>query len=127
MSSSNETLIIENEMPFYNLSDRQFNAIIGNWSREIDLDGDLYKLIPNPDKFDENDSEFMLNTPSSDYYSIDDMNKMLKDAGPKALSLIHCNIRSLSKNLALSNDLISILSSKPNIISISETLLITMI
>ena len=30
MSSSNETLIIENEMPFYNLSDHQFNAIIGN-------------------------------------------------------------------------------------------------
>ena len=72
MSSSNETLIIENEMAFYNLSDHQFNAIIGNWSREIDLDGDLYKLIFNPDKFDENDSEFMLNTPSSDYYSIDD-------------------------------------------------------
>ena len=121
MSSSNETLIIENEMPFYNLSDHQFNAIIGNWSREIDLDADLYKLIPNPDKFDENDSEFMLNTPSSDYYSIDDINKMLKDAGPKALSLIHCNVRSLSKNLALLNDLISILSSKPDIIGISET------
>ena len=63
----------------------------------------------------------MLSTPSSDYYSIDDMNKMLKDAGPKALSLIHCNIRSLQKNQTLLSDLIKILSSRPDIIGISET------
>jgi hypothetical protein len=71
-----------------------------------------------PDKFDENDSEFMLNT--SNYHSVDDMNKLLNNAGPKALSLIHCNIRSL-KNLTLLNDFINILSSKPDIIGISET------
>ena len=29
-------------MPFYKVSDRHFNAIIGNWSREIDLDADLH-------------------------------------------------------------------------------------
>ena len=121
MSGLNEFQIIAKEMPFYNLSDRQFNAIIGNWSREIDLDADLYKLIPNPDKFDENDSEFMLSTPSSNYYSIDDMNKMLKDAGSKALSLIHCNVRSLPKNLTHVSDLINILSRKPDVIGISET------
>ena len=121
MSRSNEIQIIAQEIPFYYLSDRQFNAIIGNWSLEIDLDADLYKLIPNPDKFNENDSEFMLNTPSSNYYSVDDMNKLLNNAGPKALSLIHCNIRSLTKNLTLLSDLISVLSSKPDIIGISET------
>ena len=121
MSGLNEFQIIAKEMPFYNLSDRQFNAIVGNWSREIDLDADLYKLIPNPDKFDENDSEFMLSTPSSNYYSIDDMNKMLKDAGSKALSLIHCNVRSLPKNLTHVSDLINILSRKPDVVGISET------
>ena len=63
----------------------------------------------------------MLSTQSSDYYSIDNMNKMLKDAGPKALSLIHCNIRSLQKNQTLLSDLINILSSRPDIIGISET------
>ena len=49
------------------------------------------------------------------------MNKMLRDAGPKVLSLIHCNVRSLQKNQTLLSDLINILSSRSDIIGISET------
>ena len=121
MSSFEDNQLLAEELPFYNLTHQQFNAIIGNWSREIDIDTDLYQLIPNPDKFDENDSEIILNTPVSNYCTVDDMQKMLDQAGSKALSIIHCNIRSLSKNISLLSDLANTFSRKPDIIGISET------
>ena len=37
---------------------------------------DLYKILPNPDKFDETDPDLMLSTPSSEYYSITDANNL---------------------------------------------------
>ena len=37
---------------------------------------DLYKILPNPDKFDEPDPDLMLSTPSSEYYSITDANNL---------------------------------------------------
>jgi hypothetical protein len=46
---------------------------------------------------------------------------MLDQAGSKALSIIHCNIRSLSKNISLLSDLANTFSRKPDIIGISET------
>ena len=113
MSSFEDNQLLAEELPFNNLTHQQFNAIIGNWSREIDID--LYQLIPNPDKFDENDSEIMLNTPVSNYCTVDDMQKMLDQAGSKALSIIHCNIRSLSKNISLLSDLANTFSRKPDI------------
>ena len=37
---------------------------------------DLYKILPNSDKFDEPDPDLMLSTPSSEYYSITDANNL---------------------------------------------------
>ena len=48
---------------FYDLTDREFHAMVGSWlDRRHDLD--LYDLLPNPNKFDECDPDLMLNTPS---------------------------------------------------------------
>ena len=58
MSSFEDNQLLAEELPFNNLTHQQFNAIIGNWSPEIDTD--LYQLIPNSDKFDENDSEIIV-------------------------------------------------------------------
>ena len=67
---------------------------------------------------DETDSHYMLNTPISNYCSVDKVNQMLNYANPKALSVIHCNVRSLTKNVSLLSDLVSTLSRKPDIIGI---------
>ena len=37
---------------------------------------ELYKILPNPDKFDESDPDLMLSTPSPEYYSITDANNL---------------------------------------------------
>ena len=60
---------------------------------------DLYKILPNPDKFDESDPDLMLSTPSSEYYSITDANNLLADVDNDSIFLFHCNIKKSSKNL----------------------------
>ena len=107
-------------LPFYGLTDREFNAMVGNWpDRRHDLD--LYDLFPNPNKFDECDPDLMLNTPFSEYYSVRGFNKMLDNLDVKSFSILHCNIRSLSKNLNLLEELLYSLDSKLDILGITET------
>ena len=107
-------------LPFYDLTDREFNAVVGNWpDRRHDLD--LYDLIPNPNKFDEYDPDLMLNSPFSEYYSVRGFNKMLDNLDVKSFSILHCNIRSLSKNLNLLEELLCSLDSKLDILGITET------
>ena len=77
--------------------------------------------MPNPDKLDEVDPDLMLSNITSNYYTIDKINKDIGNSNSKVVSLIHCNIRSLSKNLTLLNDMIYTLSSKPDIIAVTET------
>ena len=107
-------------LPFYDLTDREFNAMVGNWpDRRHDLD--LYDLFPNPNKFDEWDPDLMLNNPFSEYYSVRGFNKMLDNLDAKSFSILHCNIRSLSKNLNLLEELLCSLDSKLDILVITET------
>ena len=44
-------------LPFFNLSDAEFNAVIGNWRCDFNTDLDLFNILPNPDKFDDKDPE----------------------------------------------------------------------
>lgn len=69
---------------------------------------DLYgTILPNPDKFDNNDSDIMLEIPCSSYYTIEKFNKAFSDCGSnKNLTLLHCNIRSLPKNIDSLNNLL---------------------
>ena len=63
----------------------------------------------------------MLNTPCSEYYSVRSFNKMLVNSDAKSFSILHCNIRSLSKNLNLLEELLRSLDSKLDILGITET------
>ena len=48
---------------------------------ENDPDLDIYQLIANPDKFDDNDSDNMLISPVSNYYSADKINYVFENFG----------------------------------------------
>ena len=78
-------------------------------------------MIPNPDKSDETDRDLMLTIPTSNYYSISQINNSIAKAGPKAISMFHCNIRSLQKKLALLEDFLYSLDKRPEILAITET------
>ena len=112
-------------MPFYNLNDREFNINIANslWSVQFSqlIDTDLFNLISNPDKSDETDPDLMLTIPMSNYYSISQINNAIAKAGPKAISMFHCNMRSLQKNLALLEDFLYSLDKRPEILAITDT------
>ena len=82
---------------------------------------DLYKILPNPDKFDESDPDLMLSTPSSEYYSITDANNLLADVDNDSIFLFHCNIRSLAKNFELLHDLLYCFDNIPDVIAVTET------
>ena len=110
-------------LPFYDLNDRQFSFVNGFWPVQFNQlrDTDLFNLISNPDKSDETDPDLMLTFPTSNYYSISQINNSIAKAGPKAISMFHCNIRSLQKNLALLEDFLYSLDKRPEILAITET------
>ena len=110
------------ELPFYNLTDRNFYVTLGIWSRVIDENIDLFNLLPNPDKFDNSDPDVILNPPESSYYSVSKINRKLAGrTGAHSLSIFHCNVRSLPKNQTLLYDLLYCLSDTPDVIGITET------
>ena len=63
----------------------------------------------------------MFINPHSDYFSLSKVNNELNDSLGKGISLFHCNIRSLTKNLTLLNDTSYSLDCRSNIIPITET------
>ena len=108
-------------LPFYELSNSEFNSLNGIWMRDLDLVTDLFDILPNPNKLDENDPDLMLSNITSNYYSVTKLNRLLENKRLKSLSLFHCNVRSLPKNLNLVNDLIYTLSNRPDILAVTET------
>ena len=110
-------------LPFCDLDDREFifvNNISSIKFHEV-MESDFYNLLPNPDKNDEADPDLMFINPQSDYYSISKMNNVLTSRQGKGISLFHCNIRSLTKNLNLLNDMLYSLDSGLDVIAITET------
>ena len=108
-------------LPFASLSDIELRPVIGTWYYDFNTDTDLFNVLPNPDKSDERDSDLMLNTPTSNYYSIPKFNQLLDTSGQNSITLFHCNIRSLPKKLTLLNDLLYSLNSRPDVLAITET------
>ena len=101
-------------LPFSHLDNREFQSVIGCWSIDPSkLKTDLFDLITNPDKFEECDPDHILPLSSSDYYSVSEMNSTFGKAGSNALTLFHCNIRSLPKNLSLLHDILYCLEAGP--------------
>ena len=110
-------------LPFYNPNDRELNIVNGLWSVQFNhlIDTDLFNLISNPYKYDDTDPDLMLTISMSNYYSISQINNAIAKAGPKAISMFHCNIRSLQKNLAFLEDFLYSLDERPEILAITET------
>jgi hypothetical protein len=81
-------------------------------SRDLDLDTNLYNILPNPDK--------SANI-CSNYYSAEKINKALDTAGTKVFSFFHSNVRSLPRNIDLLIDMIYSVSHKPDILAVTET------
>ena len=108
-------------LPFYYLSDTEFNTLIGNWHNVFNSNADLYNVIQNPDKFDERDSDLMLNNPNSNYYSLTKLNQFLKKSRHYTISLFHFNIRSLPKNISILNDFLYTLDIRPDVLALTET------
>ena len=109
--------------PFNDLDEREFRFVLGsgNVNDFINSGVDLYKIPPNPDKFDESDPDLMLSTPSSEYYSIADANNLLADIDNDSIFLFHCNIRSIPKNFELLYDLLCCFDNIPDVIAVTET------
>lgn len=59
-------------------------------------DLDIYNVIQNPDRFDERDSDLMLCTLNSEYYSLPKLNQLFdKYSSSDNISLFHFRVRSL--------------------------------
>ena len=108
------------ELPFFNLNDAEFNILFNCDYRCVDSNIDLCNILSNPDKSDESDPDHMPGNISSDYYSSEKVDRILKSSGPGSLSLFHCNIRSLPKYLNVLSDMIYSLSVKPDILAITR-------
>lgn len=115
------------QLPFFNLPDHEFcNLIVScspSLSEKLAENIDLLNVLPNPDKHDERDSDLMLNSPCSEYCETSKLDKLLNSSYSfrNSLSIFHCNIRSLWKNLPILEDWLYSLEKKPDIIAISET------
>lgn len=112
------------ELPFHGLTDRDFHKATGQWVHNTsdlltnmkDLYGDI---LEDPDKvsnLDENGFDI-----ESKYYSVKQMGSHFQSSKQKAISILHCNTRSLAKNLTLLNDILLTINETPSIIAISET------
>ena len=78
-------------------------------------------MLPNPDKSDDADPDHILINLQSDHCDIPSLNKVLSKLGAKSFSFLHCNIRSLSKNISLLEDLLYSLSEQPDLLGVSES------
>ena len=87
----------------------------------LDSDIDLNRLMTNPNKFDEIDSDFMLDQVESSYYTCKETNSLLNNARTNSLAVMHFNVRSLPKNLELLHDILASFKRKPDIIAVTET------
>ena len=117
MTENEETVSI---LPFFFFF-RNFNHFLGNWPvPNLNEIVHLFDLFPNPDKGDESNPGLMLASPCSEYYSINDLNKLTEKAG-SSLFIFHCNTRSLPKNFDTLEEILNSLDSKPDVLGITET------
>ena len=84
---------------------------------------DLKNMLTNPDKFDYADPDHMVINPKSDYYHVPSLKKVRSKLGAKSISSLHCNIRNISKNIGLLEDMFYSLREQPDydVIGVTET------
>ena len=110
------------ELPFTCLTDIEFLRETGAWIYQCTSalnSKDLFAdVLAGPNKLESCENEGI--STESKYYDVKNTAKILK-TGNKGFSLLHCNTRSLSKNLPLLNDILLMCKEMPSVIAISET------
>ena len=81
------------------------NSFPRGWSDRLNNYPDFFELFSNPDKSDECDTDLMLSVPYSEYISVPKLNQIF--SGPQMFNILHCNIRSLPKNINLLEEILS--------------------
>ena len=114
-------------MPFHDVSNDEFLKVTGAWVHSLastPLDPkDLFQdVIESPEKTLDNENIPCGNYIESKYHTIKQTGLLFdKVVHKKGFSILHCNMRSLSKNLTLLNDILVTFKKAPDIIAISET------
>ena len=118
---NNNTL---NELPFYDLNLDEFLKVTGSWvfsatDRLLDKK-DLFKdALESPNREDDcfNYDHFI----EFKYCSVKQTGMHFDQAKKQnRFSVLHCNMRSLTKNLSLLQDILLTMKETPNVIAISE-------
>ena len=123
LSESRATL---SQLPFHNLDIEEFLKTSGAWlyrsADNLSHKHDLYTdIIASPDK-DDPLKCLQDNYIESKYLTINQTGNNFYDAtNQNGFSIMHCNTRSLGKNLFLLHDILISVKSLPDIIAISET------
>ena len=111
------------ELPFHDLSLNELLKEVGTWvysssSRLLD-EKDLFKnAIESPER----NNSYYENYIESKYCSVKQTGMHFDNAKKQnGFSILHCNMRSLSKNVSLLQDILITLKETPSIIAISET------
>lgn len=109
-NTSAGSLLIDHQFHFQSLNDNELLRTTGSWiywSSDRLMDKlDMYKdILESPDKNDP--SKYMHETRSESKYSSIRKCKLFKNAAKqKGFSLLHCNMRSLGKNVSLLHDIL---------------------
>ncbi|CAB4021458.1 Hypothetical predicted protein [Paramuricea clavata] len=126
------------ELPYYNLTDEQFSKEIGAWvynsidnlyARSKDLFKDIVESLDKANDCNENliydyiesNENLIYDSIESKYHTIKQFGNRFSNVKRKGFSILHCNIRSLPKNLSLLNDVLLMVKELLNIIAITET------
>ena len=114
------------QLPFHNLDNEEFLKASGAWlyrsADDLSHKQDLYTdIIASPDQDDSLKCR-QDNYIESKYLTIKQTGNNFYDAiNQNGFSIMHCNTRSLGKNLFLLQDILISVKSLPDIIAISET------
>jgi hypothetical protein len=114
------------ELPFFDLSHRAFLKVTGAW-----LDSSLHSLLKTNDLFKDiikspennfDQKNVLENYIESKYYSVEKTGTLIdRSRNKNGFSILHCNMRSLQKDILLFEELLCSLKETPKIIAVSET------
>jgi hypothetical protein len=104
-----KSIMMLSELPFYNLTDEEFYKETGVWMYSsvnslLNESRDLFKdIIESPDKVNDCYENLAYDFLESKYLTIKQSGSKFSDIKHKGFSILHCNIRSLSKKSNFTN------------------------
>lgn len=115
-----------NELPFHDLDPEEFIKATGAWVFSLSPrfeSKDLFRdIIESPEREDDLQKKSHENYIESKYYSIKQTGNLFDKAIKRhGFSISHFNMRGLSKNLSMLQDLLYSVRDVPDVIAITET------